>query len=70
MSDFACPYCDFVQHSRRAPDFRRHLRTHMRSAADKGGEGHACHGGCRKTFARPDALKRHLNNPNVACVRV
>ena len=25
-------------------------------------------GGCQRTFARRDALKRHLDNPNVACL--
>ncbi|KAI0717040.1 hypothetical protein C8Q76DRAFT_840245 [Earliella scabrosa] len=27
-----CPHCPYIQHNRRVPDFRRHVRTHTRSA--------------------------------------
>ena len=29
---WACPHCPYVQHNRRAPDFKRHLRTHTHGA--------------------------------------
>ncbi|KAI0744828.1 hypothetical protein C8Q76DRAFT_599477, partial [Earliella scabrosa] len=27
-----CPHCSYIQHNRRAPDFKRHVATHTRSA--------------------------------------
>ena len=29
---WACPHCPYVQHNRRAPDFKRHLKTHTHGA--------------------------------------
>ncbi|TFL01818.1 hypothetical protein BDV98DRAFT_471065, partial [Pterulicium gracile] len=95
-----CPYCSWIQKNRRAPDFKRHLKTHTRSAADRERKGYVCKGyevgsekgrglmqgdgtdvvlvlgeggeervgGCGKSFSRGDALKRHLDNPNIPCV--
>ncbi|KAJ7069641.1 hypothetical protein C8F01DRAFT_977054 [Mycena amicta] len=90
FADFKCKVCGWIQHNKRVPDFKRHVKTHQREADDKANRGWACAGvkaseytgkadvyeylgerragGCRKTFSRRDALKRHLENPNVKCV--
>ncbi|KAF9013403.1 hypothetical protein BDQ17DRAFT_1297003 [Cyathus striatus] len=31
QTDFICPVCSYEQMNRRMPDFKRHLRTHLRS---------------------------------------
>ncbi|KAI0710466.1 hypothetical protein C8T65DRAFT_575349 [Cerioporus squamosus] len=33
MDRWKCPHCSFIQWSRRAPDFRRHVATHTGSSA-------------------------------------
>ncbi|KAJ8507475.1 hypothetical protein ONZ45_g10158 [Pleurotus djamor] len=86
---FVCPECGWIQHNKRTPDFKRHLRTHTRPSDQDQSQGWWCKGvlvgnssvpgeayqfdgqlrtgGCLKTFSRRDALKRHLDNPNVSC---
>ncbi|PPR07118.1 hypothetical protein CVT24_010954 [Panaeolus cyanescens] len=93
--DFICPECGWQQLNRRIPDFKRHLKTHLRNTENDHSNGYWCKGvrvqdasrylippeavsyvfkgeerigGCMHTFSRRDALKRHLDNPNIACV--
>ncbi|KAF7298872.1 hypothetical protein MIND_00835100 [Mycena indigotica] len=95
-ADFKCQVCGWIQHNKRIPDFKRHVKTHQREADDQANRGWCCVGvlvgdarhysrisrgaeiythlgqqrigGCRKTFSRRDALKRHLENSNLKCV--
>ncbi|KAI0648910.1 hypothetical protein C8Q79DRAFT_1085317 [Trametes meyenii] len=30
MDRWKCPYCPWVQHSKRSPDLKRHIETHIR----------------------------------------
>lgn len=88
---FKCPECGWVQLNKRMPDFKRHLKSHVRPSDGDHSKGWWCKGilassipgfrgegyqfageerfgGCLKTFSRRDALKRHLDNPNVSCL--
>ncbi|KAF8158268.1 hypothetical protein B0H34DRAFT_448175 [Crassisporium funariophilum] len=94
-TNFICPECGWRQLNRRIPDFKRHLKTHLRAKDDDHNEGFWCKGvpvedarkylirsgaepykfldhhrvgGCMRTFSRRDALKRHLDNANIACI--
>ncbi|KAF9046457.1 hypothetical protein BJ165DRAFT_1164201 [Panaeolus papilionaceus] len=93
--DFQCPACGWIQANRRVPDFKRHVRTHLRKNDNEDKNGYWCKGvrvqdssryllptdaesylfkdearigGCMRSFSRRDALKRHLDNPNITCV--
>lgn len=93
---FICPECGWKQANKRVPDFKRHLKTHLRAKDDDHSSGYWCKGvrvedaseyaihpdatpytfldherigGCMRTFSRRDALKRHLDNTNISCVR-
>ncbi|TFK27967.1 hypothetical protein FA15DRAFT_665716 [Coprinopsis marcescibilis] len=103
-SNFKCPECGYLQNNRRMPDYKRHLRTHIRPSNTDESNGWWCKGilfdaflrlpekdqtrirnrcnkgepftfggklrigGCRSTFSRRDALKRHLSNAKSSCV--
>ncbi|CAA7261417.1 unnamed protein product [Cyclocybe aegerita] len=94
-TNFQCPECSWKQTNRRLPDFKRHLKTHIRPSANNHDQGFWCRGvpldqsagflippdakpytfkgekwigGCMRSFSRGDALKRHLDNPNMACI--
>ncbi|RDB17846.1 hypothetical protein Hypma_000776 [Hypsizygus marmoreus] len=89
--DFICPFCGWKQMNQRVPDYKRHVRTHIRAVDNDKSQGWWCKGvrldddlarnlppsaemylfldewragGCQRSFARRDALKRHLDNPN------
>ncbi|KLO16749.1 hypothetical protein SCHPADRAFT_919777 [Schizopora paradoxa] len=60
-----CPYCPWIQHTQRLPDFLRHQRSHFVSQSDW-----PCpNPECGKGFARKDSLKRHLDNRATGCRR-
>ncbi|KAF8967060.1 hypothetical protein BDZ97DRAFT_2057074 [Flammula alnicola] len=44
IKNFVCPECGWEQKNHRMPDFKRHLRTHLRVDNDDHGSGYWCHG--------------------------
>lgn len=77
-----CPVCDHVPSSRKTSDLLRHVKTHTGKnkwvccgvlAADGSIEaynyaGLRMKGGCLGTFARKDALARHLDKSSQGCI--
>ncbi|KAF5315319.1 hypothetical protein D9619_006993 [Psilocybe cf. subviscida] len=43
MYDWKCPLCDWEQGNHRMPDFKRHIKTHLRLDTETG-HGHFCEG--------------------------
>ncbi|KAF7299620.1 hypothetical protein HMN09_00967400 [Mycena chlorophos] len=44
FAEFRCTVCGWVQHNRRVPDFKRHVKTHQREADDRAHRGWCCVG--------------------------